>query len=155
MVSRLSGSKVSLVHQMPFTTDQIGLAAAIEKVRFISTVPKNSEFLFHGFVGIVSSQDPLTPWNFVNLPDSHIIIRQLFSRMSFYDWRSGIFRSMCRQVLPDVSHDGHQLHHRNVVSRQENPSRGGERFLLLWTFPLRRFLPYLISARKVCRIAAQ
>lgn len=32
MISKLNSHKVALVHQMPFTTDQEGLAAAIEKV---------------------------------------------------------------------------------------------------------------------------
>jgi len=33
MVSKLNDPKVALVHQMPFTTDQEGLAAAVEKVK--------------------------------------------------------------------------------------------------------------------------
>ena len=32
MVARMSNNKVGLVHQLPFTTDQTGFAAAIEKV---------------------------------------------------------------------------------------------------------------------------
>jgi len=32
MVARMTNSKVGLVHQLPFTTDQTGFAAAIEKV---------------------------------------------------------------------------------------------------------------------------
>ena len=32
MVGRLNSPKVALVHQMPYTTDQAGLAAAVEKV---------------------------------------------------------------------------------------------------------------------------
>ena len=33
MVGRLNHPRVALVHQMPYTTDQAGLAAAVEKVR--------------------------------------------------------------------------------------------------------------------------
>lgn len=32
MLTKLSKPKVALVHQMPFTADQKGLAAAVEKV---------------------------------------------------------------------------------------------------------------------------
>lgn len=32
MVAKLQNPRVALVHQMPFTTDQSGLAAAVEKV---------------------------------------------------------------------------------------------------------------------------
>lgn len=40
MVVKLNDPKVALVHQMPFTTDQRGLAAAIEKVYFGATAAK-------------------------------------------------------------------------------------------------------------------
>lgn len=38
MISKLSSHKVALVHQMPFTTDQEGLAAAIEKVDCLNVI---------------------------------------------------------------------------------------------------------------------
>ena len=36
MVGKLNNPKVALVHQMPYTTDQAGLAAAVEKVKLKS-----------------------------------------------------------------------------------------------------------------------
>ena len=36
MVTRMSDHKMGLVHQLPFTTDQLGFAAAVEKVHTLS-----------------------------------------------------------------------------------------------------------------------
>lgn len=41
MVGKLHNPKVALVHQMPFTTDQPGLAAAVEKVGTVTVVFKS------------------------------------------------------------------------------------------------------------------
>jgi len=40
MVAKMNDPRVALVHQMPFTTDQQGLAAAVEKVYFGASVAK-------------------------------------------------------------------------------------------------------------------
>ena len=40
MVAKLQNPKIALVHQMPFTTDQKGLAAAVEKVYFGASVAR-------------------------------------------------------------------------------------------------------------------
>ncbi|ELT91838.1 hypothetical protein CAPTEDRAFT_221670 [Capitella teleta] len=40
MVAKLQSPRVALVHQMPFTTDQVGLAAAVEKVYFGTNVAR-------------------------------------------------------------------------------------------------------------------
>lgn len=38
MVAKMHDPRVALVHQMPFTTDQKGLAAAVEKVRVLISI---------------------------------------------------------------------------------------------------------------------
>jgi len=36
MVTRMNDHKMGLVHQLPFTTDQSGFAAAVEKVLYVT-----------------------------------------------------------------------------------------------------------------------
>ena len=46
MVARMNNHKVGLVHQMPFTTDQSGFAAAIEKVWYCQYSTRSMYILF-------------------------------------------------------------------------------------------------------------
>ncbi len=54
MVAKMQNPKIAIVHQMPFITDQTGLAAAVEKVNIKLTAPI---FLFS--VGVLTFCDEI------------------------------------------------------------------------------------------------
>ena len=53
MVAKLDNPRVALVHQMPFTTDQLGLAHAIEKVMQACANPHTPAQFIHKAVLLV------------------------------------------------------------------------------------------------------